>query len=90
MTHHSIISTIWHSAICIIICLLLHETAMGQNITVSGQLYEKGSLESLPGGLVYDPVSQKSTTTNAYGFYTLTLPYRDGLFLVFNSFGFIF
>ena len=89
MTHHSIITTIWHSAICIIICLLLHETVMGQNITVSGHLYEKGSLESLPGGLVYDPVSQKSTTTNAYGFYTLTLPYRDGLFLVFNSFGFI-
>ena len=89
MAHHSIFSTIWHSAICIIICLLLHETVMGQNITVSGHLYEKGSLESLPGGLVYDPVSQKSTTTNAYGFYTLTLPYRDGLFLVFNSFGFI-
>ena len=62
---------------------------MGQNITVSGHLYEKGSLESLPGGLIYDPVSQKSTTTNAYGFYTLTLPYRDGLFLVFSSFGFI-
>ena len=89
MAHHSNFSTIWHSAICIIICLLLHETVMGQNITVSGHLYEKGSLESLPGGLVYDPVSQKSTTTNAYGFYTLTLPYRDGLFLVFNSFGFI-
>ena len=67
----------------------MHESVIGQNITVSGHLYEKGSLESLPGGLVYDPISQKSTTTNAYGFYTLTLPYRDGLFLVFNSFGFI-
>ena len=89
MTRHSNFSTIWHSAICIIICLLLHESVIGQNITVSGHLYEKGSLESLPGGLVYDPISQKSTTTNAYGFYTLTLPYRDGLFLVFNSFGFI-
>ena len=89
MTRHSNFSTIWHSAICIIICLLLHETVIGQNITVSGHLYEKGSLESLPGGLIYDPVSQKSTTTNAYGFYTLTLPYRDGLFLVFSSFGFI-
>ena len=89
MTRHSKFSTIWHSAICIIICLLLHESVIGQNITVSGHLYEKGSLESLPGGLVYDPISQKSTTTNAYGFYTLTLPYRDGLFLVFNSFGFI-
>ena len=89
MTRHSNFSTIWHSVIYIIICLLLHETVIGQNITVSGHLYEKGSLESLPGGLIYDPVSQKSTTTNAYGFYTLTLPYRDGLFLVFSSFGFI-
>ena len=60
-----------------------------QNITVSGHLYERGSLESLPGGLVYDPVSQKATTTNTYGFYTLTLPYRDSLYVVFNSFGFM-
>ena len=60
-----------------------------QNITVSGHLYERGSLESLPGGLVYEPVSQKATTTNAYGFYTLTLPYHDSLYVVFNSFGFV-
>jgi len=60
-----------------------------QNITVSGHLYEKGSLESLPGGLVYEPVSQKATMTNTYGFYTLTLPYHDSLYVVFNSFGFI-
>ena len=60
-----------------------------QNITVSGHLYEQGSLESLPGGLIYDPVSQKATTTNTYGFYTLTLPYHDSLYVVFNSFGFI-
>ena len=61
----------------------------GQNITVSGHLYERGSLESLPGGLIYEPVSQKATTTNTYGFYTLTLPYRDGMFVVFNCFGFV-
>lgn len=60
-----------------------------QNITVSGHLYEKGSRESLPGGLIYEPVSQKAATTNTYGFYTLTLPYRDSMYLVFNSFGYI-
>lgn len=63
--------------------------AFSQNITVSGHLYEKGSRESLPGGLIYDPVSQKAATTNTYGFYTLTLSYRDSLYLVFNSFGYI-
>ncbi|MBR6333499.1 MAG: TonB-dependent receptor [Bacteroidales bacterium] len=60
-----------------------------QNITVSGHMYEKGSRESLPGGLIYDPVSQKFTNANSYGFYSLTLPYHDGLFLVFNNFGYV-
>ena len=64
-------------------------TLFAQNITVSGHLYERGSLESLPGGLIYEPVSQTATTTNTYGFYTLTLPYREGMYLVFNAFGFI-
>lgn len=61
----------------------------GQNITISGYLYERGSMESLPGGLVYEPVTQIATTTNTYGFYTITLPYRDSMYLVFNSFGYI-
>ena len=76
-------------AVCLLLCLLLHGLLTGQNITVSGHLYESGSWESLPGGLIYEPVSQKSTTTNTYGFYTITLPYRSGMFLVFNSFGFV-
>ena len=74
---------------CLICCLLFCIPLSAQNITVSGHLYEKGSLESLPGGLVYEPVSQKATMTNTYGFYTLTIPYRDSLYVVFNSFGFI-
>ncbi|MBO4488579.1 MAG: TonB-dependent receptor [Bacteroidales bacterium] len=69
--------------------LLLCGVLRGQNITVSGHIYEKGSRESLPGGLVYDPVSQKFNNANSYGFYSLTLPYHDGLFLVFNNFGYV-
>ncbi len=74
--------------VCLSLCLLFYGLSSGQNITVSGHLYESGSWESLPGGLIYEPVSQKSTTTNTYGFYTITLPYRSGIFLVFSSFGF--
>ena len=73
----------------ITVFLSLSTMLFGQNITVSGHLYERGSLESLPGGLIYEPVSQTATTTNTYGFYTLTLPYREGMFLVYNSFGYI-
>lgn len=76
-------------AICTLILVLTGGRLFAQTITVSGHLYEKGSLESLPGGLIYEPVSQKATTTNAYGFYTLTLPYQEGMYLVFNSFGYI-
>ena len=76
--------------VCLTIVLLSLSTLLfAQNITVSGHLYERGSLESLPGGLIYEPVSQTATTTNTYGFYTLTLPYREGMYLVFNSFGYI-
>lgn len=71
-----------------IILLLFIQTLAGQNVTVSGHLYEQGSLETLPGGLIYEPASQSATTTNSYGFYTLTVPYREGLFLVFKSFGY--
>lgn len=79
----------FNSKFILILCLLFQGFVSGQNITISGYLYEKGSLESLPGGLIYEPVSQKSTTTNTYGFYSLTVPYREGMFLVFNSFGFV-
>lgn len=76
--------------LCLTTIFILTNTFLfGQNITISGHIYERGSLESLPGGLVYEPVSQTATTTNTYGFYTLTMPYREGMYLVFNSFGYI-
>ena len=73
------------------VCLLLSLSVglRGQHVTVSGHVYEKGSLETLPGGLVYEPQSQLSTSTNTYGFYTLTLPYRDSMFVVYNCFGYV-
>lgn len=70
------------------LCSLLILKGQNINITISGYVYEQGSLETLPGCLIYDPVSQTSTSTNNYGFYSITLPYQENLFLVFNSFGY--
>jgi hypothetical protein len=42
--------------------------------TISGYITEKGSKENLPGVLVYIPGLNTGVSTNAYGFYSLTLP----------------
>lgn len=62
--------------------------AFCQKVTISGYIYELGSLETLPGTLIYEPVSQAAVTANNYGFYTITLPYRDSMYVVFSSFGY--
>jgi hypothetical protein len=42
--------------------------------TISGYIREKGSKESLIGVIIYAPKYKAGTTTNAYGFFSLTLP----------------
>ncbi len=46
----------------------------GQKHTVSGYVRDKSSGENLIGATIYDHLSGKGTTTNAYGFFSLTLP----------------
>lgn len=42
--------------------------------TISGTVYEKGSEETLPGVVVVQLTDQSGTVTNAFGFYSITLP----------------
>lgn len=42
--------------------------------TISGFVFEQGSRETLPGVNIYVPETTLGTTTNSYGFYSLTLP----------------
>ena len=59
----------------IIFLALIVQTAFGQSkYTLSGYVREKGSGELLPGVNVYLPEQQLGTTTNNYGFYSITLP----------------
>lgn len=53
----------------------LIQTITAQNkFTISGYVREKGSRELLPGVNIYFPVQKTGTTTNNYGFYSITLP----------------
>ena len=54
--------------------LLTYFTSYSQNsFTLSGYVTEEESGESLIGVSVFDEKSLKGTTTNQYGFYSLTL-----------------
>lgn len=52
----------------------IHGTALGQNHTVSGFVEDASSGEKLIGANVYETTTFKGTTSNVYGFYSLTLP----------------
>lgn len=59
----------------LIFLALIAETAFCQSkFTLSGYVHEKGSGELLPGVNIYFPEQQLGTTTNNYGFYSITLP----------------
>ncbi len=58
-----------------------------QKYTISGFVSDKLTQEKLIGALVADTKSRLGTTTNSYGFYSLTLP-ADSVTLVYSYVGF--
>ncbi|MBD2754625.1 TonB-dependent receptor [Spirosoma validum] len=56
--------------------------------TVSGYVRELGSQEALIGVNVYLPGTTTGTTTNTYGFYSLTLPAQDSVRLAYSFVGY--
>ncbi|GAA4447778.1 TonB-dependent receptor [Nibrella saemangeumensis] len=64
------------------------ETFAQARYTVSGYVREQGSQEALIGVSVYLPGTATGTTTNTYGFYSLTLPAQDSLALTFSFVGY--
>jgi hypothetical protein len=63
--------------------------AEAQNITLSGYIKDNDTKESLIGANVYSVDSKKGTSTNEYGFYSLTLPKKDTLNLVISYIGYV-
>ncbi len=64
-------------------------TAFAQKkYTISGYIREKGTLETLPGVNVYVEGSTFGTSSNNYGFYSLTVPENGNLVFVFSFVGY--
>ena len=58
----------------ILTLLFLGTQALAQNHTISGYIEDLSTGEKMIGATIYDQNSKKGTTTNAYGFFSLTLP----------------
>jgi outer membrane receptor for ferrienterochelin and colicin len=59
-----------------------------QKHTLSGYIYEKGSMESLPGVTIYLPTYDIAAYSNSYGFYSITYPAADSVTIIYSYFGF--
>ena len=59
-----------------------------RRFTISGYVKEAGSGELLPGVIAYIPSLRIGTTTNNYGFYSITLAETDSLFVRFSYVGY--
>lgn len=69
--------------------LFITVTTFAQNrFTISGFIREKGSQEQLIGVNVYLPNSSFATTSNTYGFYSLTIPARDSVTIIYSFVGY--
>ncbi len=74
--------------LCLFLILLSFEGLQAQNkFTISGYISEKGSKENLPGVTVYVPKLKVGTTSNNYGFFSITLP-KDSVEIIFSYVGF--
>jgi outer membrane receptor for ferrienterochelin and colicin len=58
-----------------------------QTFTISGYVEDMATGEKMIGANVFDPNSELGTSTNTYGFYSLTLP-KDSVFLVISYIGY--
>ena len=59
-----------------------------EKFTISGYITEEGSRENLPGVTIHQPGTGNATTSNAYGFYSITLPRQDSLQLLYSFLGY--
>ncbi len=74
--------------VLVFLAVLSHTTFAQRTFTISGYVREKGSQEQLIGVNVYVPNSTFGTSSNNYGFYSITLPANDAATLVFSFVGY--
>jgi hypothetical protein len=68
--------------------VLMVNTASAQKLTVSGYVRDAASNEALISANVYDASMRRATTTNQYGFYSLTIQAADSATIVVSHVGY--
>lgn len=71
-----------------VILFIGSEKVTGQRITISGYVKEAGSKEALIGANIYETKLYKGTTSNQYGFYSLSLPASDTFNIIISYVGY--
>ncbi len=71
----------------VLITSVIGSPLLAQQHTISGYIKDKGSGESLIAANVFNRSDLKGTTSNTYGFYSLTLP-QDSITLIFSYVGY--
>ncbi len=74
----------------IILFLFVGHSSVAQTVTLSGYVYERGSLELLTGINVYEENSGMLVFSNEYGFYVMQIPYSDTLKVIFSGYGYAY
>lgn len=64
-------------ALLLFVVLITANSLFARQYTISGQISDTNSGETLIGATVIDMLSKKGAVTNPYGFYSLTLPEGD-------------
>lgn len=73
--------------VCLLLCWCYDLTAQ-KKCTISGIIKDQSTGETVEGVSVFDAKSLQGATSNAYGFYSLTLPCGDSVVLTFSYIGF--
>lgn len=77
------------TVVFVLSCIAGISPALAQKkMTISGFVKDKATAESLIGASVIDAVSKAGTTTNAYGFFSLTVPVADTVLLMVSYVGY--
>ena len=86
MKYRNLVYSLWG----IILFLSVGHSSVAQTVTISGYVYERGSLELLPYINVYEEKSGMSVFSNEYGFYVMQIPYSDTVNVIFSGYGYAY
>jgi hypothetical protein len=72
----------------VLLVIFLTNNGYSQKITINGYVSDYSTGEKLIGANIYEPTLKVGTTSNLYGFYSITLSSSDSIHIVFKYIGY--